>query len=213
MFLNRLPLAAAIVVCAFTNQAWAQYATSPPKPASKAAPAKPAPRVVAPAPAPRVATPVAPPEPQTLVGLRIGAPAGLNAYVMHAIDPNWSLGASAGGFPLSVYGDKFTLFGIAAEGRYHWSGHSPKGGYLFGQLAYLNGKFDHKDNEIEREDANGLYPYAGVGYQTQRSGIVSWDFGIGAGRPVHIKRKTPNNDDDLKIELAAYIGMGFWVSN
>jgi hypothetical protein len=206
MTMRALPLAAALIAWAFAIPASAQYASAPPKQTPKAAPAKPAPRVVAPAPV----APPPPPEPKTLLGVRLGSPGGLNGYVMHAVDPQWSVGVSIGGFPLSVEGDKLTLFGLAAEGRYHWRGMAPKGGYVFGQLAYVNGKFSHKDNETEREDANGLYPSVGIGYQTRTTG-ASWDMGIGAGRPVKIKRKTPNNDDELTIGLAAYLGLGFWL--
>ncbi len=211
---GRLLLAAGIALGISTSAAWADHATPPAKPASKAATTAPkaAPKSAAPPAkiAPVPVAPAAPPEPKTLIGIRLGSPGGLNAYVMHAVAPNWSVGASIGGFPLSVDGDKLTLFGLAAEARYHWSGLAPKGGYGFGQLAYVNAKFSHTPDETEREDANGLYPSVGIGYQTRTTG-ASWDMGIGVGRPVKIKRKSPNNDDELNIELAAYFGIGVWL--
>jgi hypothetical protein len=212
-------LAAGLIAFALSSSAWADSATAPPKQPPKAAPAKAAPKAAPAAPA-RVAAPAriaatpaaaaSQPEPKTLLGVRLGSPGGLDAYVMHAVSPEWAIGFSVGGFPLSVEGDKINLFGAAAEARYHWSGLAPKSGYLFGQLAYLNGKFNHKDGEIEREDANGLYPYVGIGYQTRTTG-ASWDMGIGAGRPVKIKRKTSNQDDELNVELCAYLGIGMWL--
>lgn len=150
-----------------------------------------------------------------MLGVRLGSPGGIGGYLVHAISPTWSVGMSIAGTPIKIDNEKVTLFGIAAEARYHWRGLSPKGGYVFGQLAYINGKFGGPPPEgttvVSEEDANGLYPGVGIGYQTRTTG-ASWDMGIGFGRPLKFSRHySGGGESDVTVDAVAYLGLGVWL--
>lgn len=117
---------------------------------------------------------------------------GLGVSLGGRFAPGWSwnaFGSTGETIDFSFFGDDnderdvVKQYKFGGQLRWHFGTNAPSGGYLFGEVGYLNGKFKRSDAETGRTASDiekGVKPAVGIGYMSAGKTLV-WDVGGGFG--------------------------------
>jgi hypothetical protein len=110
-----------------------------------------------------------------------------------------------------IVGGQLGLPLSGARACWHWAKHAPLGGYLFADVAYVDGKFSTNPGApIVEEKRSAIQPLFGAGCQFMTFSRITLDLGFGVGPKVQFKQRTANGGGaSASSNAELYIGLGF----